>query len=130
MIAAVILTISTVAFVQFALFYWRAMIEGVARQAISDRVHTAAGITDGVITAENFRALVSLYEMAPDLRGGHNGFGGVRMYYSALESLKKIVPPIAGWADAEMGTCARYVAVLMDQHLERNIACANQMRGI
>jgi len=29
-----------------------------------------------------------------------------------------------------MTTCARYIAVLMDRHMERNMACAAQMRGI
>jgi hypothetical protein len=44
--------------------------------------------------------------------------------------LGKIVPPVASWAETEMATCSRYVAVLMDQHLERNLACAAQVRGI
>ena len=130
MIAAVILTVATVAFIQFALFYWRAMIAGIARQPVSDRVLTAAGIPGGAITAGNFHTLLSLYELAPDLRGPGSGFSALRLYYGALKSLKRIVPPVAGWADIEMMTCARYVAVLMGQHLERNIACANQMRGI
>jgi hypothetical protein len=37
---------------------------------------------------------------------------------------------MANWSNAEMTTCSRYVAVLMDQHMERNMVCAAQMRGI
>jgi hypothetical protein len=47
-----------------------------------------------------------------------------------LEKLGGLVPGISRWAEAEMATCSRYVAVLMDRHLERNIACAAQVRGI
>src|SRR5450759_196312 len=55
---------------------------------------------------------------------------GIRAYYAVVEKLGSIVPAMAKWADAEMATCSRYVAVLMDQHLERNMACAAQVRGI
>jgi hypothetical protein len=29
-----------------------------------------------------------------------------------------------------MATCSRYAAVVMDRHLERNILCAAQVRGM
>ena len=45
MIAAILFTVSIVAFAQFGLYYWRAMISGVASQAISDRIRVAAGIS-------------------------------------------------------------------------------------
>ncbi len=54
----------------------------------------------------------------------------IRTYYSVIKTLGRIVPAMSDWATAEMATCARYVAVLMDQHLERNMATAAQMRGI
>jgi hypothetical protein len=47
-----------------------------------------------------------------------------------VEKLGSIVPAMASWADAEMAICSRYVAVLMDQHLERNMVCAAQVRGV
>jgi hypothetical protein len=37
---------------------------------------------------------------------------------------------MANWANAEMATCSRYIAVMMEQHLERNMACAAQVRGM
>jgi hypothetical protein len=54
----------------------------------------------------------------------------VRSYFAVIEKIGKMVPSLALWADAEMTACSRYVAALMDQHFERNIACAAELRGI
>jgi len=40
------------------------------------------------------------------------------------------VPAMAKWADAEMATCSRFAAVVMDQHMERNMVAAAQARGM
>ena len=130
MIAVLILTFSFVALGQFGLYYWRAMISGVAAQAISERIRAAAGITSRPVSAQDFHSVLILNNLSPDLRGPGGSFRVIRTYYAAVEKLGKIVPSMARWSNAEMTTCARYVAVLMDQHLERNIACAAQMRGM
>ena len=130
MIAAILFTVSTAALVQFALYYWRAVISGIAAQPISDRVRTAAGITAPQIAAQDFRSIVSLHDLSPDLRGPNGSFIGVKTYYSLVEKIGSLIPAMAGWANTEMLTCARYVAVLVDQHLERNMTCAAQVRGI
>ncbi len=130
MIAAIIMMVSIVALGQFGLYYWRAMISGVASQAISDRIRAAAGISSRPIGAQDFRSVLILNNLSPDLRGPGGSFRVIRTYYAIIERLGKIVPAMASWSNAEMTTCARYVAVLMDQHLERNIACAAQMRGM
>lgn len=130
MIAAILFTVSIVAFGQFGLYYWRATISGVAAQAISDRIRAAAGISTPSIGARDFRNILILNNLSPDLRGPSGSFTVVRAYYSIVETLGKIVPAMANWSNAEMATCSRYVAVLMDQHLERNMACAAQMRGM
>jgi hypothetical protein len=130
MIAVIICLVSIAAFAQFGLYYWRATISGVAAQAISDRIRVAAGITHAAIGPQDFRNIVILKDLAPDLRGSNVTFRAIRVYYSAVEKLGSIVPLMANWADAEMATCSRYVAVLMDQHLERNMACAAQVRGV
>ncbi len=130
MIAGIIFAVSIVAFAQFGLYYWRATISGVASQAISDRIRIAAGISATDIGAKDFRSILILKDLSPDLRGPGGSFRMVRAYYSVIETLGKIIPAMANWSNAEMATCSRYVAVLMDQHLERNIACAAQMRGM
>src|SRR5579862_9760226 len=98
MFAAVLLTVSIVAFGQFALYYWRATISGVATQAISDRIRAAAGISAPHIGARDFRNILILNNLSPDLRGSAGKFRFVRAYYSAVEKLGKIVPAMADWA--------------------------------
>jgi hypothetical protein len=130
MIAAILFTVSTAALVQFALYYWRAIISGVAAQPVSDRIRTAAGITAPQIAAQDFHSILSLHDLSPDLRGPNGSFMGVRTYYSVVKRIGSLIPAMASWANGEMLTCSRYVAVLVDQHLERNMACAAQVRGI
>lgn len=130
MIAAVLFTISIVAFAQFGLYYWRATLSGVASQAISERIRVAAGISTSAIGAHDFRNILILKDLSPDLRGAGGSFRALRAYYATVEKLGRVIPAMAQWSNAEMVTCARYVAVLMDRHLERNMACAAQMRGM
>jgi len=130
MIAAIILTISIVALGQFGLYYWRAMISGVASQTVSDRVRIAAGILAPSIGAQDFHKILILNDLSPDLRGPGGSFKVVRAYYAMVERLGKIVPAMTNWSNAEMTTCSRYIAVLMEQHLERNMICVSQMRGM
>jgi hypothetical protein len=130
MIPAVILVISVVAFSQFGLYYWRATISGIAAQAISERIRVAAGITHDGIGAHDFRSILILKDLSPDLRGPNGNFTAIRAYYAVVEKLGSIVPAMANWANSEMATCSRYVAVLMDKHLERNMAYAAQARGM
>ena len=130
MIPAILLTVSTVAFGQFALYYWRAMIFGVAAHEISDRTRIAAGITSTTLGAKDLRSILMLNNVWPVLHGSRNSFRCVRSYYAVMEKLGRMIPAVSSWADGEMATCSRYVAVLMDQQLDRNIACAAQLRGI
>ena len=130
MIAVIIFAISLVAFAQFGLYYWRATISGIAAQAISDRIRVAAGITHAGISAQDFRNIIILKDLSPELRGPNGNFTAIRAYYAVVNKLGSIVPSMASWADAEMATCSRYVAVLMEQHLERNMVCAAQVRGM
>jgi hypothetical protein len=129
MVAPILLVVSIVAFGQFALYYWRAMISGVASQAISDRIRMAAGIAAPSVGARDFHNILILNDLSPQLRGPIGSFRAVRAYYAVAQKLGRIIPALAEWSNAEMTTCSRYVAVLMDRHLERNMACAAQMRG-
>src|ERR1700730_17674758 len=107
MIAAILFMVSTVALVPCGLSYWRAIISGVAIQPISDRIRTAAGITAPQIGAQDFRSILSLHDLSPDLRGPNGSFFGVRAYYSMVEKLGSLIPALASWANTEMLTCSR-----------------------
>jgi hypothetical protein len=120
--------VSVVTFGQFALFYWRAMIMSVSALPVSDRLRVAARIT--AIGPHDFGAILGTYCLVPNLRGSGGSFRAVRTYYAVVEKLGRMIPATAKWAEAEMITCSRYAAVLVDQHLERNVAWAAQMRGM
>ena len=130
MIAAILFTVSLAALFQFGLYYWRAMIAGVASQAVSERIRAAAGIAAPKISGQDFRNLIIIKDLTPELRGPAGSFLAIRAYYSVVQTMGSVIPAMANWANAEMTTCSRYVAILMDQHLERNSACAAQIRGI
>jgi hypothetical protein len=130
MIAAILFTVSVAALVQFGVYYWRAVIAGVASKTISERIRVAAGLATSTIGGQDFHNILILNDLTPDLQGPAGSFRAIRTYYSLIKTLGNIVPSMANWSSQEMATCARYVAVLMDQHLERNLATAAQMRGI
>jgi hypothetical protein len=130
MIAAILFTFSAAVLGKVALSCWRTMISRVAAQRISSRIRVAAGISAPEIGARDFRSILSLHDLAQNLRGPNGGFHAVRAYYAVVESLGSLIPAMANWANRELVTCSRYVAVLVDQHLERNMARAAQIRGI
>jgi hypothetical protein len=128
-IAAILFFVSMVAFCQFALYYWRASIANTASRQVSDRVKIAAGIPSSV-TSRDFRALLTVYEVTPDLAGSGRAFRTIRAYYFIVEKIARVIPPLTSWAETEMAMCSRYAAVLVDQLLESNINCAAHLRGI
>jgi hypothetical protein len=130
MVAATIISVSLVAFALLGLSYWRATISGIAAHAISERIRVAAGIGQKGNRPQDFRNIIILKDLSPDLCGQNECFKAICAYYSAIKSLGKIIPLMREWADAEMATCARYAAVLMEQHLERNMVYAAQVRGM
>ncbi len=133
MIAAILLAVSVVAMVQFAVYYWRAIMAAVAAAPVSDRVRCAAGVVDNSVGAADFGAILSLHELTPGLKGESNALRAVRAYYRVAQVLARLtdfkIPQIAAWAEREMATCSRYVAVMVDQQLERNLACAAEIRS-
>jgi hypothetical protein len=130
MIVAIIFCCSTVAVCQFGLYYWRAIISSVAAQPVSDRLQTAVGIASTGMSPHGFRVILSLLNMAPDLRGLSGGLRAIRTYYLVVETLGRFIPWLAGWSENEMATCSRYVAVLLDQRLGGNMACTAEISNI
>jgi hypothetical protein len=129
-IPAILFCISIVACGQFALYYWRATIGGLSARPVSDRVRIAAGISAPSIGSRDFRAILKINELSPDLRGPGASFRVIRGYYAGIEKLGRLIPSARSWAEGEMATCSRYAAVLMDQHLEKNMACSAHIRGM
>ena len=130
MIAGILLCFSIVAFGQFGLYYWRASVANTATRQVSDRVRVAAGIQAATVSSRDFRAILSVHDLASDLRGPGRTFFAIRAYYLVVEKIGLLIPPATDWAASEMAMCSRYAAVLVDQHLERNMDSATHMHGI
>ncbi len=133
MFSAMLFAISTVALSQFALYYWRAVLAGVAAQPLSDRVLVAARVPNGRLLPEHFETLASLHDLTPDLRPGRGGLGLVRLYYRVIEGLDallgKNLPSFTAWSERERIICARYAAVQVDRRLQANLDLAASLRS-
>lgn len=133
MFAAMLFAISIVALSQFALYYWRAILAGVAAQPISDRVLEAASVDASQMTGRDFKRLAGLHELTPELRPTGGGLLLVRVYYQAVEALSRLsaqrLPGLAAWCERESVICARYAAVQVDRRLQANLALAAAVRS-
>jgi|SRR5215831_12964636 len=133
MFSAMLLTISVVALSQFAAYYWRALVVGVASSPVSERVLEAARVHDGKLTGQHFAVFAELHDLTPDLQPGLKGLGLVRMYYRAVRSFGRIAGrfsvSLAAWTERELVLCARYAAVQIDRRLQANLALAASIRS-
>ncbi len=133
MFAAMLLAISIVALSQFALYYWRAVLAGVAAQPVSDRVLGAAHLEAGRMKGQDFETLAGLHELTPDLRTNGGGLTLVRAYYKTIEGLSILsgarLPAVAEWCERERVICARFVAVQIGLRLQANLELAASLRS-
>jgi hypothetical protein len=133
MFSLMLFTISVVALTQFGLYYWRAVLSGVAAQPVSDRVLLAARVENGRVTSQHFGTLAGLHELTPDLYPNRGGLGLVRLYYRVIEGVEALagsrVPAVAAWSNRERGICARYAAVQVDRRLQANLELAASLRS-
>jgi hypothetical protein len=133
MFAAMLLAISIVALAQFALYYWRAVLAGVAAQPVSDRVLAAAHLDSTAMSGQDFEKLAGLHELTPELGPGSGGLTLVRVYCRIIDSLKYLagnkMVALATWCERERVICARYAAVQIDRRLQANLALAAALRS-
>ncbi|GAC1667700.1 MAG: hypothetical protein NVS9B4_23580 [Candidatus Acidiferrum sp.] len=133
MFGATLLSISTVAVSQFALYYWRAVMASVALRPVSDCVLTAANVENGRLTGCHFPRLASLHALTPDLHQGQGGLRFVELYFNAVRAvdnmLGSLLPKVTVWSQREQTLCARYAAVCVDRRLQDNMALSASMRS-
>jgi len=133
MFSAMLLSISIVALSQFALYYWRAVLAGVAAQPVSDRVLVAAQVENGRLRPQDFQTLAGLHDLTPDLHLNRSGLGLVRLYYWVIEGLDSFlgqrIPSFGVWSEHERVICARYAAVQVDRRLQANLDLAASLRS-
>jgi len=129
MFSEMLFVISIMALSQFALYYWRSVLAGVASQPVSERVLVAARVEDGRLTPKHFATLAGLHDLTPDLRPHRGGLGFVRLYYRLVEALGKSFPRLAAWSERERVICARYAAVKVGLRLQANLELAASLRS-
>lgn len=126
MLSLLILLFSGFALIRFAVSQWRAIWISSANQPVSDSLQLTAGIDAAAIGAGDFGRLMTLCDqLSPELRTCSPWLKEVSLYYRVIANLERItgakIPSISSWAKQEMQTCARYVAVVLDQNLSMNL---------
>ena len=133
MFAAMLFAISIVALAQFALYYWRAVLSGVASQPVSSAVYDAVHVPETELRGADFEKLASLLDLTPELKGAQGGLGSVGAYYKIVGKISdlfgKLSPALAVWSEQERVLCARYAAVVVERRLEANLAQAASLRS-
>lgn len=128
MFSIMLLAIAVVALGQFALYYWRAVLAGVAALPVSSRVFEAAQVAEPSLSGNDFYKLVSLHRLTPKLRTGDSGLAVVRAYYALMSQMEalfgKLSPALMTWSERERVLCARYAAVQIERRLQSNLAQA------
>jgi hypothetical protein len=128
MISVLMLIAALIGLAQFGVSYWRSMLASTAAQPLSERFRTASGLQHSTPGAGDFSAILSLHRLTPGLDNQPSRLRGLQVYYSLVDSLRKM-PALSQWAQSEMTTCVKYLAVIVDQRLSNNLACATEMRS-
>jgi hypothetical protein len=133
MFSVMTFAIALVALFQFAMYYWRAMLTGVASLPVRSQVFQAADVDETELRGSDFRRLAGLYELTPQLKRGGTGLGLVSLYFALVRKsealLGKLSPAVLSWGEREMVLCARYAAVQIDRRLQANLVQAASMRS-
>jgi hypothetical protein len=134
MIAICILVLSVAALIEFAVSQWRSMWLTVASQPLSNCLQTATGISPEAITADDFEFLLhSNEQLCPSAKQGNRWLKEVKVYYRAVRALdthcEKSIPALSSWAKNELVSCARFVAAVLDQRLNDDMAYASEAGG-
>lgn len=128
MVTKLILVASVIGGMQFFVGYWRAMIASMAAQPLSEKFFIAAGFKNAALRAEDFARLISLHRLMPDAKTLPNSTRRLSAYYSVVKMIK-ILPGLGNWAQGELATCTRCLAVIVDQRLLENLARAAESRS-
>jgi hypothetical protein len=126
MAAALILVISVVALVQFAISQWRLIWLTTANQPLSETLQATTGIDGSAIQPADFSALLDFCdELSPRIRKETPWLREVRWYYGLMAKVQRafgsILPALGSWTASEMKTCARFAAVVLDQNLSLDL---------
>ena len=129
MFSKLILVASIIGTAQFFIGYFRSMIGSMAAQPLSEKFFVAAGFKNAAMRADDFSRLMSLHRLMPDVKSAPNSTRRLSVYYSALKMISGL-PVVGQWAQNEMSIATQCLAVIVDQRLLLNLACAADSRSI
>ncbi len=126
-IAALIVVLSLVTMLQFAVFSWRVELLRIADRPLPMGLDTSGEPASNLLQSNDFHLLHAYQKVCPDLTGSHGpNLSSVYLYYRFLQSLDALVEAIfpkglaAAWAQGEMELCGRYARVVLCQRMEHN----------
>ncbi|MGB7496340.1 MAG: hypothetical protein WBQ61_06885 [Candidatus Acidiferrum sp.] len=128
-----LLAISIVALAQFAIYYWRAVLIGVASQPIPNEILEAVHVQETDLSGAHFEKLASLLILTPDLQHRRGSLGLVPLYFRIVGKISdhfgRKFPGLAAWGEQERFLCARFAAVQVGRRLEANLEQAASIRS-
>jgi hypothetical protein len=120
MISALILVMSVAALIQFGVFSWRAAFLSIAALPVSDEARNLMAMDAESELSADFEKSAQWLSLSPNLAGSERRTLTVRAYHAALQFMNSLG---ISWAQGEMSNCARFMAVVVDERLQRNRAC-------
>ena len=131
MLTITILVIALLTLFQFSVYAWRAALAETAAVRLTAAGRLAVECDARPLQIKDFSKILGLQELCPDLTGEAAHLWSVRYYFSLVQGLKNLLgrrlPVFADWSERELTTCTRYVAVQIDQRLQRNQAVAEAL---
>ena len=133
MIPALISLVSMAAFMQFFVSYTRSLIASSRKFRLSHQVLNVAGIDGNSIGGDEFALFLQLLHLCPDAGKERMGICAVKAYFDLLQPIRTIAnavsPRLASWVENERESCARFVAVVLDDRIAFNRGLVAQQAG-
>ena len=126
MMAALILVVSVVIFLQFFVFYCRSLIAVSSKQPLSPEVQDVTGI-QRTASGEDFNRVMQLLHLCPERPEDRKGIQAIGAYFGMLSflgsTIARLVPSMKAWTELERGHCTYFAAIA----LERRISFSRDM---
>jgi hypothetical protein len=124
MIAAAILVFSLALFFQFFVVYVRSLIAAYNEVELSPDAREVTGIEDHIVNGDDFRRMVQLVRICPDLADDGRELSIVSLYYRMVSALRRMMhapaPSFAQWLERERQNCVYFAAVALDRRIAQN----------
>ncbi len=122
MIAAIILVVSVVTFLQFFTSYCRSLIAASAKQPLSAETRDVTGIADRVAArSEDFHRIMQLLQLCPERPHDRGEIRSVNSYFRLLRifrlTIGRLAPSLQLWTETQGARCTYFAAVALDRRI-------------